>query len=129
MIRSQICRMLGIRYPVFQGGMARRMVRLEASALIAEGGESGSHVGELTTMALVPQVCDTAGGLPRGSRRHRGRPRGRRCIYAGCLRCADGHMSPQRGGVHHSSRLPGKDPESRGPLHHGHGQAPGASGA
>jgi enoyl-[acyl-carrier protein] reductase II len=28
------------------------------SAVIAEGGESGGHVGELTTMVLVPQVCD-----------------------------------------------------------------------
>ena len=27
-------------------------------AVVAEGTESGGHVGELTTMALVPQVCD-----------------------------------------------------------------------
>lgn len=40
--------------------MAKRMTRLGASALIAEGGESGGHVGELTTMVLVPQVCDAA---------------------------------------------------------------------
>ena len=39
-------------------GMARLMTRLGASALIAEGGESGGHVGELTTMVLVPQICD-----------------------------------------------------------------------
>ncbi len=38
--------------------LARRMERLGASAVIAEGGESGGHVGELTTMALVPQVVD-----------------------------------------------------------------------
>ena len=38
--------------------MAKLMTRLGASALIAEGGESGGHVGELTTMVLVPQVCD-----------------------------------------------------------------------
>ena len=38
--------------------LARRMEKLGAFALIAEGGESGGHVGELTTMALVPQVCD-----------------------------------------------------------------------
>ncbi len=43
--------------------MARLMTRLGASALIAEGGESGGHVGELTTMVLVPQICD-ATGLP-----------------------------------------------------------------
>lgn len=53
--------------------MARLMTRLGASALIAEGGESGGHVGELTTMVLVPQVCDAttlpviaAGGIADG---------------------------------------------------------------
>lgn len=40
--------------------MAKLMERLGASALIAEGGESGGHVGELTTMVLVPQICDAA---------------------------------------------------------------------
>ena len=38
--------------------LAKLMTRLGASALIAEGGESGGHVGELTTMVLVPQICD-----------------------------------------------------------------------
>ncbi len=53
--------------------MARLMTKLGASALIAEGGESGGHVGELTTMALVPQICDAtdlpviaAGGIADG---------------------------------------------------------------
>ena len=53
--------------------MARIMTRLGASALIAEGGESGGHVGELTTMVLVPQICDAthlpvlaAGGIADG---------------------------------------------------------------
>ena len=53
--------------------MAELMTRLGASALIAEGGESGGHVGELTTMVLVPQVCDAtnlpviaAGGIADG---------------------------------------------------------------
>ena len=36
--------------------MAKLMTRLGADALIAEGGESGGHVGELTTMVLVPQI-------------------------------------------------------------------------
>ena len=39
--------------------LAKRMERLGAAAVIAEGGESGGHVGELTTMVLVPQICDT----------------------------------------------------------------------
>lgn len=53
--------------------MAKLMARAGASALIAEGGESGGHVGELTTMVLVPQVCDAtdlpviaAGGIADG---------------------------------------------------------------
>lgn len=53
--------------------MAKLMTRLGASAVIAEGGESGGHVGELTAMALLPQVCDAtnlpviaAGGIADG---------------------------------------------------------------
>lgn len=53
--------------------MAKLMTRQGAAALIAEGGESGGHVGELTTMVLVPQVCDAttlpviaAGGIADG---------------------------------------------------------------
>ncbi|MFR1474386.1 MAG: enoyl-[acyl-carrier-protein] reductase FabK [Hydrogeniiclostridium mannosilyticum] len=53
--------------------LARMMERSGATAIIAEGGESGGHVGETTTMALIPQVCDAvqlpvvaAGGLGDG---------------------------------------------------------------
>ncbi len=53
--------------------LAKLVTRLGASAVIAEGGESGGHVGELTTMALVPQICDAtdlpviaAGGIADG---------------------------------------------------------------
>lgn len=38
--------------------LAKRLARSGVDALIAEGMESGGHVGELTTMALVPQVVD-----------------------------------------------------------------------
>nr|WP_245779660.1 enoyl-[acyl-carrier-protein] reductase FabK [Desulfoscipio geothermicus] len=38
--------------------LAKRLVRSGVDALIAEGMESGGHVGELTTMALVPQVVE-----------------------------------------------------------------------
>jgi enoyl-[acyl-carrier protein] reductase II len=38
--------------------LAKRLVRSGVDALIAEGTESGGHVGELTTMALVPQIVD-----------------------------------------------------------------------
>ncbi len=36
---------------------AKRMERLGVDAVVAEGTESGGHVGELTAMALVPSVC------------------------------------------------------------------------
>lgn len=52
---------------------AQRFVRAGADAVIAEGTESGGHVGEMTTMALVPQVADAvdvpviaAGGIADG---------------------------------------------------------------
>ena len=53
--------------------IAKRVAREGATAVIAEGCESGGHVGELTTMALVPQVVDAvdvpvlaAGGIADG---------------------------------------------------------------
>jgi enoyl-[acyl-carrier protein] reductase II len=53
--------------------MAKLVARAGASAVIAEGGESGGHVGETTTLVLVPQVCDAvtvpviaAGGIGDG---------------------------------------------------------------
>lgn len=38
--------------------LALRMERAGADAVIAEGTESGGHIGELTTMAMIPQIVD-----------------------------------------------------------------------
>lgn len=38
--------------------LAKRMERAGADAVVAEGCEAGGHIGELTTMALIPAVCD-----------------------------------------------------------------------
>jgi len=53
--------------------LAKKVEKQGVDAVIAEGGESGGHVGEMTTMALVPQVIDSveipviaAGGIADG---------------------------------------------------------------
>jgi len=61
-------------FPVIPSvALAMRMERAGADAVIAEGGEAGGHVGELTTMTLIPQVADAinipvlaAGGIADG---------------------------------------------------------------
>jgi len=53
--------------------MAKRMERAGADAVVAEGSEAGGHIGETTTMVLVPQIADAvqipviaAGGIADG---------------------------------------------------------------
>lgn len=53
--------------------LAKRMEKLGADAIIVEGTEAGGHIGELTTMALLPQIVDAvdipviaAGGIADG---------------------------------------------------------------
>ncbi len=58
---------------VAASSIALRVERVGAIAVVAEGGESGGHIGEMNTMALVPQICDAvsipviaAGGIGDG---------------------------------------------------------------
>lgn len=53
--------------------IAKRCERIGATAVVAEGTEAGGHIGEITTMALVPQIVDAvkipvvaAGGIADG---------------------------------------------------------------
>ena len=82
--------------------LARRMVQAGADVIIAEGTESGGHVGEMTTMALVPQVIDAvdapvvaAGGIADG------RQLARR-LCAGRIGRSVGHLSARERGMPHS---------------------------
>lgn len=70
--------------------LAKLMERAGADMVIAEGMESGGHIGEQTTMTLVPQVADAvsipvvaAGGIADA--------RGLCSVYAWCRGCTDGN--------------------------------------
>ncbi|NPV92211.1 MAG: enoyl-[acyl-carrier-protein] reductase FabK [Firmicutes bacterium] len=55
LLKSVGCRI----FPVVSSvALARRLERLGVDGLVAEGMESGGHVGDITTMTLVPQVVD-----------------------------------------------------------------------
>lgn len=59
---------------VASSALARRMERMGADGVIAEGTEAGGHIGELTTMVLLPEVVSqvkipviAAGGIGSGA--------------------------------------------------------------
>jgi enoyl-[acyl-carrier protein] reductase II len=69
-LKAAGCRIMPVLSSV---ALARRMERMGVDAVIAEGSESGGHIGEVGTMALVPQVVDSvsipviaAGGIADG---------------------------------------------------------------
>ncbi len=83
-----------------RGRAGKHLEPLGIDAVIAEGTESGGHVGEMTTMALVPQVVDAvnipviaAGGIADG--------RQLRLPGPGCLRRTGGHLPAGERGVPH----------------------------
>ena len=108
--------------------IARMCERMGACAVVAEGGESGGHVGDLTTMTLVPQVVDAvkipvlaAGGIGdgRGGGLHAGRqgragrhplPRGRRMHHPRKLQAA---RAARQGHRHHRHRPPRRSSRAR----------------
>ena len=66
---------VGIKvFPVIPSvAIAKKMERMGADGVVAEGGEAGGHIGDLTTMTLVPQVASAvsipvlaAGGIADG---------------------------------------------------------------
>lgn len=71
--------------------MARLMQRVGACAVIAEGGESGGHIGETTTMALGAAGDERSDDSGHRGGRHRRRPRRGGSIHAGCCGRAARH--------------------------------------
>lgn len=88
-MKTRITELLDIQFPIIQGGMAwvaehhlaaavsdaggLGIIGAGADAVVAEGMESGGHIGAQTTMCLVPQVVDAvqipvivAGGIADG---------------------------------------------------------------
>lgn len=69
-LKSAGCKIIPV---VASVALAKRMERLGVDAMIAEGMEAGGHIGDLTTMAITPQIVDAvsvpviaAGGIADG---------------------------------------------------------------
>lgn len=72
--------------------LAKRLVNQGADAIIAEGMESGGHVGEMTTMALVPPGHRHGGCSRHRRRRHCRRTAGSSGLRSGGLWHSGGHL-------------------------------------
>lgn len=79
--------------------LAQRLVSQGADAIIAEGTESGGHVGEMTTIALVPQVIDAVDVPVIAAGRHCRRTSGCGGAGAGGLRHSGGNVSSGKPGM------------------------------
>ena len=69
-LKSVGCKVIPV---VASVALAKRLERMGADAVVAEGSESGGHIGDISTLALVPQVVDAvdipviaAGGIADG---------------------------------------------------------------
>ena len=81
--------------------LAKHLEPLGIDAVIAEGTESGGHVGEMATMALVPQVVDAVTCTRHCGWRHRRWPPAGSSSGSGCLRRAGRHLPAGERGVPH----------------------------
>lgn len=85
--------------------LAQRMQRAGADAVIVEGCEAGGHIGELTTMALLPQVVDAVKIPVVAAGRHSRCTAGFGCFLHGRLRGAGGHLPAGKRGMPDSPQL------------------------
>ncbi len=100
--------------------LAKRMESIGADAIIGEGMEAGGHIGDLTTMVLVPQLVDAvsipvvaAGGIADGRGVAAAFALGAEGVQVGTrFMCADG--------VHHPPRRQGAGHQGQGPRHGRH---------
>ena len=100
--------------------LAKLVERAGADGVIAEGTESGGHVGEAATMALVPQVCDAvsipvvaaAAVLLLRITGNAGR------LRPGRLRRSAGHLPAGQRGVPYPRQLQAGPAQGPGQLHH-----------
>ena len=97
--------------------LAKHLEPLGIDAVIAEGTESGGHVGEMTTMALVPQVVDAV-DLPSLQQAALPMAVSWQQPGAGCLRRAGGHLPAGEPGVPHPRKLQGCPAQRQGQRHH-----------